>query len=240
MNQSGKTIRNVFDISYKMILYSFKIIFAGKFIYFLVAAIAFYFFVTGINLFSNSNFSEEDVYYLLFFPGLLLIFYPTSYGIQNDFDSGMLEILFGIPNYRYKVWLIRILLIFVLVFLILLILAFLTHIALVEIEIFEMCLQLMYPVVALGSMSFMCSTLIRNGNGTAVVMIIIGMLFWIIGGSLDLKAWNIYLNPYDLPSDVNENLWDQIVRNNRLYLAVASIIFILTGMLNLQKREQFL
>ena len=56
MSQSGKTIRNVFDISYKMILYSFKIIFAGKFIYFLVAAIAFYFFVTGINLFSNKKF----------------------------------------------------------------------------------------------------------------------------------------------------------------------------------------
>ena len=47
-----------------------------------------------------------DVYkrQILMFPSMLLIFYPAVFGIQNDEDSRILEILFGIPDYKYKVW----------------------------------------------------------------------------------------------------------------------------------------
>lgn len=44
-------------------------------------------------------------YSMLLVPSILLIFYPTCFGIQNDQDAKTLEIIFGIPNYRYKIWL---------------------------------------------------------------------------------------------------------------------------------------
>ncbi len=40
-----------------------------------------------------------------------------------------------------------------------------------------MTVQVMFPVLFLGMMAFMLSTVVRNGNGTAVVMIIFGLIF---------------------------------------------------------------
>ena len=38
---------------------------------------------------------------------MLIMFYPIVYNIQNDKDTRMLEIIFGVPDYRYKVYLLR-------------------------------------------------------------------------------------------------------------------------------------
>ena len=217
-----------------------KIIFGNKFIFFLIAAVIFFLFVAIINLFSDSNPTEGSVYYLLIFPGLLLVFYPTTFGIQNDVDARMIEILFGIPNYRYKVWLVRVVLIYVVVSVILVGLSLVSAFALVSVPVFEMVFQLMFPIFFLGSLAFMFSTVIRNGNGTAVVMVVIGLAFWISSGILGNTKWNIFLNPFQIPSDMNETIWADITLNNRIYLVVGTAVTILSGLLNLQKREKFM
>jgi len=232
--------KNISNIITKIFRYNLKIIFANKFIYFLLAAMGIFLLVTIINLLdSDSNPTEGTIYYLLLVPGLLIIFYPTTFGIQNDVDTRMIEILFGIPNYRYKVWLIRIAIIYVVVFTILLLLSLLSSAALVAVPIFQMVFQLMFPIFFLGCFAFMVSTLIRNGNGTAVVIIIIGMAFWILSEPLTASRWNLFLNPFSVPSNVNEAVWMETTFNNRLYLVVGTGISILFGLLNLQKREKF-
>jgi len=60
----------------------------------------------------------EDAFTLLLFIGLLLVFYPLTFGIQSDKDARTLEIIFGIPNYRYRVWLVRMFMIFIRIFLV--------------------------------------------------------------------------------------------------------------------------
>jgi len=233
-------LKNTLDIGVKLFRYNIKIIFANKFIYFLLAAVIFFLLVTVINLFSNDSPTESTVYYLLLFPGILLIFYPSAFGIQNDVDTRMIEIIFGIPNYRYKVWLVRIILIYIIVYINLLVLSFLCGLALVQVPVFEMVFQLMFPIFFLGSLAFMFSTLIRNGNGTAVVMVIIGLAFWIASGILGNSKWDIFLNPFQIPSDINEAIWAGIALDNRIFLFVGTIIWILYGLLNLQKREKFI
>jgi len=82
---------------------------------------------------------------------------------------------------------------------------------------------------------------IRNGSGTAVVMVIFGLHFW-IGSSFyqNHRKWNVFLNPFDLPQNFNETVWMETVLHNRLYLLTGIIIAILYGLLNLQNREKFL
>ena len=98
-------IKNRWIIFITMIRYNLRIIFANKFIWFLIAALAVFLFFAVQTVINRGSMGEDTIYSLLIFPGILLIFYPTVFGIQNDDDSRMLEILFGIPNYRYKVWL---------------------------------------------------------------------------------------------------------------------------------------
>lgn len=233
-------IRNGWDIVAKMVRYNLKVIFGNKFIFFLLAAVGFFLLVAVINLFSNSNPTEGTVYFLLIFPGLLLVFYPTAFGIQNDVDARMIEILFGIPNYRYKVWLVRMVLVYLVVAALLFILSALSGFAIVTVPVFEMVFQLMFPIFFLGCLAFMISTIVRNGNGTAVVMCVVGLVFWILAEPLSRSKWNIFLNPFNVPSNMNETIWADITLNNRVYLAAGTAIAILWGLLNLQRREKII
>ena len=233
-------VANLSNLIVKQVKYNFKIIFAGKFIYFLLAALAFYLLVTTIILFNDSNIREQGLFQLLLFPGMLLTFYPTVFGIQNDDDANMLEIIFGIPNYRYKVWLVRFLLIYLMVFLILYVLGSITSMALLRFDVFTMVYHIIFPLFFLGSLAFMFSTLVRNGNGTAVVMIILGSFLFILGSNIGQSVWNVFFNPYNIPSEMNETIWAERVFSNRLYLACAGVVALLYGLINLQKRENFI
>lgn len=229
-----------FNLVQKIIRYNLKIIFAGRFIWFVLAGLAF-FLLLSVNLVLNKpGFDSSSVYEILFFPGILLVFYPTVFGIQSDADSRILEILFGIPNYRYKVWMVRLIVIYLLTWIFLYLFCWIAYYGLIPFRVFEMSWQLMFPVVFLGSLAFLVSTIVKNGNGTAVVMIIIGVFLLMISNSLARTQWDVFHNPYSIPNQMNEMVWAQISQKNRLFLAVMSIVFLLGGLTNLQSREKFL
>jgi hypothetical protein len=223
-----------------MILYNLRIIFANKFVWFLAGAVAFYLGLSVIYVLSNDVSQMEDLYGVFLFSGVLLVFYPSVFGIQNDQDARTIEILFGIPDYRYKVWLVRIILIFFITTLIMLGFTFLSNILIIRFNFFEVTVQVMMPVIFLGMMAFMLSTVIRNGNGTAVVMMIFGLFFLILQDPLRKSQWNVFLNPFNPAYDVNETTWALITLKNRIILFTGSIIFLLAALLNLQKREKFM
>jgi hypothetical protein len=234
------SITNFADLVYRMIIYNLRIIFANRFIWFLAGSIVFYLGLSVIYVFTNDVSRMRDLYGVFLFSGLLLVFYPTAFGIQNDQDARTIEILFGIPNYRYKVWLVRVLLIFIIAFLIMLLFTFLSSVLIVKFRVVDVTFQVMMPVIFLGIMAFMLSTVVRNGNGTAVIMIIFGLIFLILSDPLRKSQWNVFMNPYDLPYDVNEATWAIITLKNRIILTVGSIVFLLAALYNLQKREKFM
>ena len=223
-----------------MIVYNLRIIFANKFIWFLAGSVAFYLGLSVIHVLSNEISRIHDLYGIFLFSGILLIFYPSVFGIQNDQDARTIEILFGIPNYRYKVWLVRITLILVIAFLIMLIFTWLSNVLIIKFNFVNVAVQVMIPVFFLGMMAFMLSTLIRNGNGTAVVMIIFGIFFLILEDPLRKSQWNVFLNPFNPAYDVSETTWALITLKNRIILITGTIIFLLAALLNLQKREKFM
>jgi len=235
-----RKIHNTLNLIVSMIRYNFRIIFGGRFIWFVLAALAFYIFISIMRVVNGEIPDEEFIYSILIFPAILLIFYPMTFGIQNDLDAGILEILFGIPDYRYKVWLVRLALVFVLISIILLGFAALSYVFLAPINLLEMTWQIMFPVSFLGSMAFMFSTIIKNGNGTAVVMVIFGVLALILLNTLERTMWNIFLNPFNVPRNMNEVIWEGITLKNRIFLSTSAVVFILYGLFNLQKREKFI
>ena len=232
-------IKNSLLNKWKMIRYNMKIIFSGRFIWFLLAAFAFFLIFAIQMVWNNVIFNEAQIYNLLIFPGILLIFYPTVFGIQSDDDSRMLEILFGIPNYRYKVWLVRLFFFSLLFFFFIILFSFFASFFLYQVDVLEMAYQLLYPGIFLGFFSFLFSTVIKSGNGTAVIMILIGVALLLVQDSLARTQWNVSLNPFQLPGNFNEIIWQGIVTKNRIFLGVGSIVSILYGLYNLQKREKF-
>lgn len=222
-----------------IILYNLKIVFGNRFIYFAIAALAFYLIVTGIMLFSDANPEEEDIYATLILPGMLILFYPVIFNIQNDKDARMLEIVFGIPNYRYKIYFVRFVISLGVLVVFLLFMSWFSHFAVVPHHIFTMVYRLMFPLVFFACLAFLFATLLKNGRGAAVVLVIIGLIFFILSGAIRHSKWNVFLNPYNIPNDISYGIWLGIVFQNRLILLVASAVSLLWSMTNLQKREKF-
>jgi hypothetical protein len=179
-------------------------------------------------------------YSMLLVPSILLIFYPTCFGIQNDQDAKIIEIIFGIPNYRYKIWLFRLLIAYMICFIITLLLAAVTDWLVVEVPPLQLALQSMVPALFIGLLCFMLSTLIRNGNGTAVMIIIIGLLLFASSKILDVSKWNVFLNPFDVPLDKNPQIFYNTLFDNRLIILLSSFIFLLVGLYKTQNREKFI
>jgi hypothetical protein len=224
---------------YRLMIYNVKVIFGNKFVYFVVAAFLFFAFIIMLSILDDPDFDEALIYGFLVFPGLLLIFYPMAYGIQNDDDSKMLETIFGIPNYRYKIWLVRFILTIGIAGVILIALGSIANLTLYRFNILPMIGQVLFPITFLSSLAFMMSTLIRNGNGTAIVLVIVSFVFFIFAEPLRYSAYNIFLNPFSEPRGMSEFIWLTIIYKNRTYLMILSALCLLYGMFNLQFREKF-
>lgn len=225
---------------YRLTAYNVKVIFGNKFVYFVVAAFLFFAFVILITILDEDvDFNEAVIYGFLVFPGLLLVFYPMAYGIQNDDDSKMLETIFGIPNYRYKVWLLRFILTIGVAAVLLVVFGGLANLALYRFSILPMIGQVLFPIMFLSSLGFMLSTRIRNGNGTAIVLVVISFIFFIFAEPLEHSAYNIFLNPFSEPRQMSEFIWRTVIYENRVYLVILSALCLLYGMFNLQFREKF-
>lgn len=218
-----------------------KIIFGGKFIWFLLTSFLLFAYFVCNSLWRGELPDEAMVYGHLFFPALLLVFYPAAFGIQNDADHRLLELLFGIPGYMFRVWLARLLLIFVLVFLLLVSYGLVTYVLVCPVQPLSMGVQQMFPVMFMGSMAFWLSTVTRNGNATALILIILSILLIFLRNSFLLHTmWDISLNPYSIPDNIHPIIWQSTVLKNRLFLSIGAIVWILLALINLQKREKFI
>ncbi len=220
--------------------YNIKIIFGNKFIYFVLSAIGFYILMVALNIFSDDEITAATAYQILLVPSILLIFYPTCFGVQNDQDNKIIEVIFGIPNYRYKVWMFRLLIAYVICFVLTFLLATITNWIVVEVPPFELTYQVMAPALFTGMLCFMLSTIIRNGNGTAVLVIILGFSLMILGQILRTSMWNLFLNPFNVPVNSNEQIFYDTIFDNRLLILFVSLIFLLVGLTKMQNREKFM
>lgn len=222
--------------------YNMRIIFAGKFIWFLLLGLALFFFLMFSAASRGTELSHGMVYNQLIIPGILLVFYPACFGIQNDADNRILELLFGLPNYMYKVWLFRLVMIYVEVYFILVVYAFLARILLYPVAPFLMAAQLMLPVMLFGNLAFLYSTLIRNGNAAAVLSVLTVILALVLSNTplMENKFWDVTINPYEEPENINAAIWSVVLLKNRILMVVAGIVFLMSGLLGLQNRGKFL
>jgi len=216
-------------------------IFGGRFVVFLGLALGLFFLVLLIGLLGRGGTpNAERLYNYLLAPGILLVFYPSVYGIQRDKDLRMMETLFGIPDYRYKVWLTRMVTLYIIIAGIMLILVILCKITLADFPVWRMVYQVMLPVVFLGSLAFFISAQTTSGNVTAVMMIVFLLFFWVLGEELQNSSWYLFHNPFHSVEAFRSVIWAQTTFYNRLYMIMSSVIAMLFALLRLQNREKFI
>jgi hypothetical protein len=215
------------------------VVFGNKFVYFLIASLAFYFVLVGSMIFSDGMPEASEVFNNLILPGLLIMFYPVIYNIQSDRDTRMLEIIFGIPNYRYKVYLLRFALTLLIQMAVVLLMILFIQFAVLKIHILRMLYDLSFTLLFMTALAFLFSTLIKNGNGAAVALVVIGLVFFFINDGIRESKWNVFINPYHIPREMSLTIWKSVLRQNRIILSIGIAVSIIWGLINLQRREKF-
>ncbi|MFH1700450.1 MAG: hypothetical protein ABIE07_07660 [Candidatus Zixiibacteriota bacterium] len=238
---TGTRILDTLRLIISLFRYNANHVFAGKFKYFLFLSLALFLTIVIIyTIEENTPPTAQDIYYFLYSPGLLLIFYPATYTIQRDTDSRMIETLFGIPDYRYKVWLARCVTQYIVTASILLLYAIFCQLALADFSLWSMIYHIMFPLLFVGSFGFMVSTFVRNGNGTAAILVIFLLIYNIITEDQSANKWDIFYNPFESTEDFAGILQSDLTLYNRIYLVAGSILMTLMGLLKLQNREKFI
>lgn len=132
--------------------------------------------------------------------------------------------------------------IYVAIFFILVAFSYLATFLLYPVNPFEMSIQLMFPLVFFGNLAFMFSTITHSGNGTAVLTIILAIILLITGNMdfIERSFWNILLNPFKVPDNFLPVIWEGLIVKNRIFLLIGGIVWMMIGLLNLQKREKFI
>ncbi len=214
-------------------------VFAGKFLYFLLAGLALFLAVVIIYVLNEpAPPGANAVYGFLLAPGVLLIFYPSVYAIQADADARMLETLFGVPDYRYKVWLARYVTQYIVVAVLLLALGLFCRISVTDFPLWSMIFHLMFPIVFLGSFGFMSAAITRSGNGAAVIVVTFFLILFIGAEALEGSRWNLFHNPFSETGQFDYILQQETTLYNRIYLLVGSVICTLFAMFRLMQREK--
>lgn len=221
--------------------FNLKLIFGGRFLWFLFTSSALFVYFMWSSVWHGELPNDEMIFSHLFFPSLLLVFYPAAFSIQNDADARILEILFGIPGYMYKVWLSRLLLTYAVIFGVLVMYGLVAYVLVYPVSPLGLASSLMLPVLFVGSLSFFLSTLTRSGNATAILVILLCIVFLFLRESFFRGTlWDVSLNPYSLPSDVHPVIWQSTVLHQRLFLVISSLALTMLSLRNLQKREKFI
>ena len=215
--------------------------FSGRALGFVGLAVVVFLAVLVASLMSRSaGRGPEQVYNTLLIPAILLIFYPSAFAIQSDKDAEMIETLFGIPDHRFKVWLVRLATLLVLVAGILLLLAVFCRIALTGFPVGSMVLQLMFPVLFLASLAFFLACLTGSGNATAVILVVVVLVFWGLAGPLRTSSWFIFHNPFRSVNALQAVAWAKTTLSNRLMLSIGSVFLLMLALLRLQNRERYI
>ncbi len=215
--------------------------FSGKFIYVFILAVVLFLLIVFLHVLNNdASPSAEVVYNFLLFPGVLLIFYPSAFSIQNDMDSRMIETLFGIPDYRYKIWLVRSLTQYIVIAGLLFVLTVLCRLGLAEFSVGSMLFHLMFPIVFIGSLGFMIAALSRSGSGTTVILVVVVLFFWIAFESVEGSSLYIFHNPFQIVDQMETLVLAETTLLNRIYLLIGAVVTTLFGLLRLQHREKFI
>ena len=82
------TFNQLIKLLPKVVKYNLKIIFAGKFFWFLLAAFGFFAFFMFQSAWNRAEINEGLIYNILMFPCLLLIFYPAASAFKMTKTAG--------------------------------------------------------------------------------------------------------------------------------------------------------
>ncbi|MCP4723650.1 MAG: hypothetical protein GY863_01365 [bacterium] len=219
-----------------------RILFSGKFIYFIGFAILYEIFLIVIMNFTDAGAMPVDVafYMMNMVPMLILAVYLSMMLVSYEKENNTIETMFSIPGSPYKVWLYKLLVMYTLMFFIQIILVLTIYFFVADFYFPAMLIHAYIPVILVSNLTFYFSTKFRSGYAAGLITLIICFIIFMIAEPLYENVWFLYLSPYAKPDELNIELWNTRLLYNKLGVSFTSILFMYLGLKRLLVREPFI
>ncbi len=218
-----------------------KILFGGKFFYFLFAAAVF----IGIVIFVNYADEEESpltlaqsLIVLMMLPMSVLAVYLSMIIIPQEKEMRTIETLFSMPGSRYRIWLVKIAVMFVFLSIFLVLFESLTFFLVTDLDFFETFWHVMPSVYFLSGLTFYFSVKTKSSNAAGMLTGLVVFFIVIFADPLHRTPYFLYLNPYDKPRAIDPSLWSKYVFQNHIGLFAIGTLFFYFGLNKLLQRER--
>lgn len=228
---------------YQNIRLSEKFIFSQRFLFFFAGVLVYFIIFCVTNYFQSSaeRISEESIFiWLLTVPGIALVFYPSMSLITSETENRTIEMIFSTAGSRYKVWLTRIGVLYLFVVFIIFILCSLSFIFISDFPFFGYFFHSLFPPIFISSLIIMFSVIFRSSNAAGLLSFIVIFFLLIAYSPLSTTSFNLFLNPYFKPQNVDYGLWTSIVIYNRIGILLVSGFMLYYTLFRLNKREKYI
>lgn len=220
-----------------------KIIFSHKFLLISGGIFIYFSIVVTVNYFvdPSDRMGERGIYmWLLSFPGIIFIFYPSMSLFLSEGENRRIEMIFSTAGSMHKIWLAKIVSLYLSGAFILFLLALLSYIFVADFNLPGYFANSLFPLIFFSSLTMAFSVIFRSINAAGLTAV--GTLFFhlILYDLLRKTRFNIFLNPYLKPDEIDHYIWNKMVLQNRIGMVVISALLITFSIKMLEKREKFL
>ncbi len=189
---------------------------------------------------------EQALNVLVEVPGTVLAIYLTMDMVAGERDRDTLEILFSTAISHYATWTVRIVSICAVLFATLMAMSTISYFFFAEFPYIIGGLNAFFPAFFMVGVTFLFSVLCRSSN--AAGMISVGILIAILlltavqvdDNALANTPYDLFLKPFEAPSDLDPNLWTNRVILNRTGIALLGTLCIFLALRRMTDRERLL
>ena len=242
MNTNRLTWRELLFSVGKLHGLSMRIVFHRKAIFMLCGILGYYAILYAIAIWHPSEgFSvEQALNVLVEVPGTVLAIYLTMDLVAGERDKDTLEILFSTAISHYATWSVRIASICGVLFLTLMGMSTISYYFFAEFPYILGGLNAFFSTFLMVGVTFLFSVLCRSSNaaGMLAVGILIGVLLSV--DALENTYYDLFLKPFEAPSDLDASLWANRVVINRAGIALLGVLCIFLALRRMEKRERLL
>jgi len=228
---------------FSLIKLNTKVLFSNKFLYFLIGIFLYFGVVCTINYFTDPGdyIKGEHIYIaVLLVPMIILTVFLSALIVPSEIESNTIESLFSVSGSIYKVWIIKIVVMYISLSLLLLILEILSYFMIADFPILKNFVMSLFPLYFIGGMTFFFASKYRSTGVAGIISGIVLLIFMFLAEPLEHSRFFLYLNPMITPRDINNYVWTRTVIENRIGMVIFGSFFYYLGLSRLKFKEKYI
>jgi len=183
---------------------------------------------------------EQALHILVEVPGTVLAIYLTMDMVAGERDKDTLEILFSTAISHYTTWSVRIVSICAVMFVALMFMSTISYYFFAEFPYIWGGLNAFLPAFLIVGVTFLFSVLCRSSNAAGMLAVGVLIIILLSADALSNTSYDLFLKPFENPSDVDSSIWTDTVVLNRAGVFVLGVLFIFLALRRMQARERLL